>query len=535
MGPVLLIAGMFFSTGCSDSFLQMDSPNQPSSGTFWKNERDAKMALTACYDALQAGSLYNENVDGWQFGVLMRETCTDNGDNTWGQWMLGSSIVRCISSTTDDQFKFYWNANYEAVKRCNLLIENIDRVEMPQEKRDIFKAEAIAIRALMYNNLTTMYRDVPYLTKPLTLQEAKAGKTSKADIVSELIKDLDEWLPKLPAIGVAEPGRMTQEAGYAILGRIALYNKMWDKAIEAYDNVIGKVSLFKSGDGTNHFKNYADLFTVENETAPEVLLSVHYQGPGFGEGNGIGICWGMPMNAIEASMNLCDDYYCIDGKPISKSPLFKGSLEKGAHTKAHPDFARYENRDPRMKATLMLPGMDWNGKVYDYSSTSTQLPATSTACIRKWFNPADQANEADGSLDFYLIRYAEVLLSIAEAKIERGDGQADVTPYINEVRSRVGMPSVEVAEGEGLDQSQLREIVRHERRIELAFEAHRLEDLYRWNEFEASLERMKHDKEFYGFGAVPRGSIRGAQDYVWPIPQAEIDTNDMLEQHEEWL
>ena len=101
-------------------------------------------------------------------------------------------------------------------------------------------------------------------------------------------------------------------------------------------------------------------------------------------------------------------------------------------------------------------------------------------------------------------------------------------------RDRVGMPAVEEAEGTNLKQEELRAIVRHERRVELAFEDLRFADLYRWGEFENAQKRMQEDKSFYGFGAVERGNLRGAQDLVWPIPQSEIDTNPMLEQHSEW-
>lgn len=178
----------------------------------------------------------------------------------------------------------------------------------------------------------------------------------------------------------------------------------------------------------------------------------------------------------------------------------------------------------------MLPGMEWNGKLY-----TNNLPASSTACIRKWYTPEDTANEYDGSLDFYIIRYAEVLLSLSEAMIEKGGyPQPEVTRYINEVRARVGMPAVEDVEGTNLTQEELRAIVRHERRVELAFEDLRFADLYRWNEFENAQKRMQHDLSFYGFGAVTRGNLRGGQDLVWPIPQSEIDTNPMLEQHPEW-
>lgn len=516
---------------CSDSFLQTDSPNEPSAGTYWQTEEDALMALTACYDAMQSQNLYDDNIDGWRFGFLGRETSTDNGDHTWGDWMLGSSIARGTSATTDECFSMYWNANFEVIKRCNLLTDNIERVPMEAAKVSAYKAEAIALRALAYCNLTSVFRDVPYLTESLTLSNPTAAKTPREQIVASIVADMQATVADIPAKGQAAMGRMTREAAYAILGRIALFNRKWDVAIDAYQQVVGKVSLFRSGDGTDYHKNFADLFTQANETCDEVLLSIHYKSGKVGEGSCFGVCWSGPMNAIEASMNLCDDYYCTDGQPIDKSPLFKGSLVKGGHTKAAPDYARYENRDPRMKGTLMLPGMTWNGREY-----TNDLPASSTCCIRKWYTPEDTANEYDGGLDYYVIRYAEVLLSLAEAMIEKGGyPQAEITRHINEVRARVGMPAVEdvATEGTNLSQERLREIVRHERRVELAFEDLRFADLYRWGEWENGVKRMQHDKEFYGFGCYER-AYRGPQDLVWPIPQGEIDTNDLLEQHAEW-
>ena len=93
---------------------------------------------------------------------------------------------------------------------------------------------------------------------------------------------------------------------------------------------------------------------------------------------------------------------------------------------------------------------------------------------------------------------------------------------------------VSTVEDDGLEEDELRAIVRHERRVELAFEDLRFADLYRWKDFENAQKRMQEDKSFYGFGAVERNNLRGAQDLVWPIPQSEIDTNPMLEQHSEW-
>lgn len=182
--------------------------------------------------------------------------------------------------------------------------------------------------------------------------------------------------------------------------------------------------------------------------------------------------------------------------------------------------------------------MKWLNDTYDYDKTTNpdgkKIPSASQVAIMKWFVPENMANEYDGSLDYYVIRYAEVLLSLSEAMIEKGGySQDQITKYINEVRQRVNMPKVEDVEGKGLSQEQLRQIVRHERRVELAFEDLRFADLYRWGEWKNAVERMNKEFETYGAGDYER-SYRGAQDEVWPIPQNEIDTDKNLKQHKEW-
>ncbi len=525
-------AMMFTLSGCSDDFFQIDNPNEVSGSTYWKTEDDALMAITACYDAMQNGDLFNDYLDGWKFGFLCRETCTDNGDHSWGNWMLGSSIAQGTSTANDECFSKYWNANYELIKRCNALIEKVDGMEMTDAKKAEFKGEAIALRALGYCDLVSTFRDVPYLDKPLTLAECQPARNTKEEIAQKVLADLKEYIPGIPVKGKAEKGRLTQEAAYAIMGRLALFTKHYDEAIDAYKHVIGKYSLFRSGDGSDGYKNYSELFTEANEECDEVILGMHYVGPGKNEGQTFSISWGGPMNAVEATRNLSDDYYCTDGLPIDKSPLFKGKTGPAAYDKANPDFARYENRDPRLKGTLFVPGMSWLGDVYD--NQSKVIPAISQVCIMKWFVPENMANEYDGSLDYYVIRYAEVLLSLSEAMIEKGGySQSEITQYINEVRDRVHMPHVEAVEGSNLSQNQLRQIVRHERRVELAFEDLRLADLYRWGEWKNSIDRMNKEYAEYGAGAYTR-SYRGAQDDVWPIPQNEIDTDQNLKQHKEW-
>ena len=533
LGSVLISAMAVAGSSCSDSWMTASNPNEPSSSSYWANENDALMALTACFDAMQSGNLYNDNIDGWCFGFLMREICTDNGDNSWGNWMLGSSIAECTSGTNDECFSMYWKANYEMIKRCNLLTDNIDRVPIDESVRNAYRAEAMALRALAYGNLISVFRDVPYFTQSLTMATAKVAKSPKAEIVDAIISELKANLPNLPVKANTLPGRLSQEAGYAILGRVALYAGRWQDAIDAYSKVDGKYSLFKSGDGSDGYKNFSELFTEENETCDEVLLGVHYVGPAQGEGQTFGVKWGAPMNAIEASMNLANEYYCTDGLPITESSLFPKELLPGganAYSKANQDLRMWENRDPRLKGTLFVPGMTWNGKYYE-----TIGSASSSVCVRKWYTPEDTQHEYDGSLDYYVIRYAEVLLSYAEALIEKGGSDAKAISLIDEVRERACMPKIGEVEGKNkaLTQADLRDIVRHERRIELAFEALRMADIYRWGDFAGMQKRMQEDRK-NGYGVLNHQNPRGAQDTVWPIPQSEIDTNDQLVQHDEW-
>ena len=203
----LLFSGLILTNiSCSDSFLELNNPNQFSDNTFWQSENDALMGLAACYDALQSDHLYDDNVDGGGFGFLMRETSTDNGQHTWGDWMQGSTVSKGTSATTDGCFSNYWNANYELIKRCNLLLSKIEGITMDEKAKATIKAEAIALRALGYCNLISLYRDVPYITTPLTLENPEAPKELKKTIAEKVIADLKANNPNLPPKGTEQKG-----------------------------------------------------------------------------------------------------------------------------------------------------------------------------------------------------------------------------------------------------------------------------------------------------------------------------------------
>lgn len=525
---LLTIGGILSS--CSDNFLQRDSLTESTTETFWKTESDAMMGLTACYDALQSNFLYNS--DQWSLGPLYLECLSDNGGHfNWSGWMCGYELPLGIQTPSSWIFSSYWSACYEVIGRCNILISNIERVDADEAVINRYRAEAIVLRSLIYTNLTITFQDVPYITEPLTIDNAEVAKTDRATIVETVIRDLKDAVEMLPK--TADRGRITKGAAYAILGRIALYNEKWDDAIDAYREVLNL--------GYSLYPDYSMLFTQQGETSAEIILAARYEGPGLSEGTAFNAHWNCPIESINGTLDLADAYYCTDGKPTTDTNYGELTTSGGLDV-SKPNPAHFENRDPRLYATLFVPGMKWNGVGgldasssnpyrYIYGGSSAAL---STVYVYKYFDPLDTSDSWDNGQDFYIIRYPEVLLSLAEALIQKGSySEAEVCSLVNQVRSRVNMPNVEDVEGTGLLKERLLEIVKHERRVELAFEGLRLFDLYRWKELEKSINNIELERTRFGLSYETR-KYNGEKDYVWPLPTSEVDANSKLIQHDLW-
>ncbi len=517
----LLAAGMMTTTSCSDSFLEKNSLTEISSETYWQTPDDALMALVACYDGLQTEQLYNGGP--WNMGPLNFDCMSDNGGHfNWSGWMEGYDIANGTHNSASWAVGSYWSACYEVIKRCNNVIANIDRVQMADSEKKRYAAEAITLRALMYTNLTMTYNDVPYLKEPLTMDNAEMGSTRRAEIVADVLADLQSCVGDLPT--TADQGRITRGACYAIMGRLALYNEQWDTAISAYRQVLGLGYLLAS--------DYAQLFTPAGENSSEVIFAVRFEGPGKEEGCSFNAHWNTPLEAMNGTLNLADDYYQLDGTRVADTNY--GAISDGKLDINQPNAAHWDNRDPRLKATLFVPGMSWNGKGGDGAWYGGAAASYSTVYVMKYFDPADTGNSWDNGQDFYVVRYAEVLLSLAEALVQKGGyNESEVLALVDQVRQRVGMPTVESVEGTGLSQQSLLNIVKHERRVELAFEGLRLFDLYRWKDLNNAVDRVNNERTTYGLSYEPR-LYNGDRDYVWPIPQSELDSNSKLEQNALW-
>lgn len=538
---------------CSD-YLEKNPLSGPSDQSFLATQTEMEMALAGCYERLWLD---------WETATffLMLDEASDIGyeRNTSALQVMAQGAA----DAKNDLALNYWKSFYQGISRCNYLLENMSRGEAatPAAEYARIKAEARFLRALYYSYLIELYGDVPLVTESLTLETSQQPRTPKSEVVDFILKEYTEAANDLPSENNPTSGHATKGAALALKARTALYNERWQEAISASQAVMAM-------EGTEYTieSDYSKLFRYEGQTSKEVIFSVQYLlGTKthalyrlFGSRNGLGHTNKKP------AYQLTDAWECIDGKQIDESPLFDPK---------HP----YENRDPRLGYTLAVSGSEFLGYQFETHGDSLQcwnymtnqrvdnLEATHAyatftgVCWRKYANIEDKDAINDCQMNTILIRYPEVLLTYAEAKVKAGEVDASVLAAINKVRQR---PSVNMPPITTTDPNELFYAIARERKYEFAGEGLRLFDIRRWKIAEVVMNqpllgRMKKsypDKAprvdewgtaFYddipiaanGESAdfkmrlVDIRKFDKNRDYVWPIPYIERQTNPSLTQN----
>jgi hypothetical protein len=500
-------------TNCQGDFLELSSPTQIAEDNFWQSESDAFLALNAVYSSLQSRSMYGGNLNGWQ-GFPGFDNLGDNAFNQY-KWEGPGRFMEGTLDPANGPTEAIWNDLYQGIARVNSVIKNVEDISediLPQETKQALAGQAYFLRALFYFNLAVYFEDVPLITAPQTLEEAFVAKSPYIDVLAQIIADLKLAVAYLPESHPSELyGYATKGAALGLAARVQLYD-------QKYDGEFGVLALTDQlmGLGYDLHPNYAELFTPAGETSPEVVFAIRFlRGDDTNNGETFSATFlGTPKVDQRPMPNLVNDYYCTDGLPVTESPLF------------NPDDER-DNRDPRALATIYFKGdqyLDDPVRVFPGNGPTTYG-------MRKYIRTGPDAEGnpifGEGSQDFYVIRYADVLLMRAEAMAETGD-ITGATALVNQVRARVNMPTVEEVEG-AVSQADMIEIVRHERRVELALEGLRFMDLKRWGTVEQAIQRASSD---------PVGPYNpqylGRRSEVFPIPQSEIDVNSNLTQNPAW-
>lgn len=489
-------------TNCSDDFLDRTSQTELADDNFWTSEADAVLGLMGCYDALQSSYIFNTSP--WAGGVMRLEDISDNGYATWS-WMVFIGMSTGQWTPTSWGEPEFYAAIYAAVVRCNRVIEFVPQIaDLDEATANQIVAEAKVIRATVYNILAMTYEDAPLVTEVLNVDNADVPKSSKEEIVAFITEDLEACIGDLPDTMTSDTwGRISKGGAEAMLARIYLYHGAYEKAAAHAKAVIdmGEFSLFD---------DYTTLFTTANEMNSEVLFTVAYE-RGLSEGSGVAAHYDGLIPYAVALPNLAAEFYCTDGLPPATSPLF------------NPDHES-ENRDPRFATTLVANGDEWQG---------SEVTGEDVYYWRKWAEETSGVDHFDSPQDFYVIRYAHVLLMRAEALLYGTYDETEVIGLVNQLRDRAGMPHVEDVEGTGLSTEALMDIVKHERRVETAYEGLRYFDQKRWGELLDSYAYY-NENEFGNYGSEMLLRTTDTKYLIWPLPQNELDVNDALVQHAEW-
>ncbi len=472
---------------CNEDFVTKEFQNGVVDENFFQNATHAEQALTAVYDAISQKGLYREAifVIGDATSDDINELTGDNGD--FGTFFRAASDYRWEPSNPFSTAR--WYDAYKGIFRANILLEKLPGIDMDAGLRSQFAAEAKFLRALYYFNLVVAFGDVPLVTSVLTREEyQELARTDKNVIFGQMEQDLQDAAAGLPLDNSNPIGRATRGAALGLLSRIYLYQGKWNETITAAEQVtgLGKYQLIQG------LTDYENMFNGKNENSAESLFE--YQSvslaPGF---------WGA------SSENL----YSIHWSPvIGWANWYSPSVES---------YEQYEPGDIRRKANVLVLGagdsIDTNGDGVREPFPSGAMNTTyfNNANTKKWLpegKPLAQPNSYD--VNFTIVRYAEILLNLAEALNEVGRSSEALGP-LNEIRMRAGVAEITVT-----DQGALRDIIRAERRRELLFEGHRFHDLARWG---LSAQKLG-----------PLGFVQGVHEY-WPIPLAELDLMPNLTQY----
>ncbi len=511
-GIVLLLA--LAASSCSMDF---EPTGSYSSKTFWYSAKNARSGLTGCFLPLTNGNLYGH------MAIALEECATPNAYN-YDNNASWNDIAKGSHTAEGAVFAGRWKNAYVGIGRCNMLLANIDvNKELSGEEILQMKAQARFLRALYYSLLTTYYYSAPLITDSPDISQVNQPRAERAAIIKFIVDELEAVSKILPRnyTSSSDKGHPTAGAALALRARVLLFEasalcnpdrneEAWRAAADAAYAVMdmGVYSLYQNG--------YAKLFTVAAEHSSESIFNVEFVSNPTGLGHSIDLVM-RQYNSAAPLKNLVDSYWMKDGKPREAS--------------AYADSPAYKDLDPRFAQTIVYPGSTWMGETVKTDNTNSRFTNKQTGFIYKKYTvyteqvPTDEEYRLATNcspINIMVLRYADILLMYAEAKNELGEMTEDVwNRTVKAIRQRAGFTSSSALAYPGNNPSELRRLIRYERRIEFAGEGTYYNDLRRWCEAETAMSNLS----IYTFNETLIGTrnFNKNRDYWWPVPTAEIE------------
>lgn len=487
--PLLLLA----ATGCKD-YLERPVLGQYEAGAFFTNDTNAQLAVNAAYVPLSLRDAAS-NVQ-WVLGDVASDDAVKGsspGDQADFENIQNFNITP-INSAVEAQ----WRRNYDGVFRCNVVLDGLPSTNTAVSTAVLNQAvgQAKFLRAWYYYQLTVTYGDIPQRLRVGTPEELQSPRVPQAQILTQVETDCQEAAQLLPTAWTgADVGRATKGAALALLAKTYLYERKWTQAADAARQVTAL--------GYRLLPVFADNFRAATKVNAEAVFSVlHTSGLSPAQGNSLNQWFApRPQNGY--------GFYNPTASLVS-------AYERTAAGVV----------DPRLDYTIARRGRSYFGVAYDTAWSTTGYLS------KKHIQPLTEvptSTKGDGNLNFQAIRYAEVLLIQAEALNEAGQSAAALGP-LNQVRKRAResylndntlpgagtVPAGLLPDITTTDQNALRDLIRQERRVELATEFQRFFDIIRYGEAYA--------RQALGY----KPNFNYARNRFYPIPQSERDTNKQL-------
>ncbi|UKJ06789.1 RagB/SusD family nutrient uptake outer membrane protein [Solitalea lacus] len=544
----LLVSGIFSLTSCKTG-LDLEPKDRISDVEMWQDQKLVSLYANNFYSQLRSG-FNNTLLNGRLFSSITDDAMDPSTSSTSPR----ISFANPAYTATNSPLNGLWSSRYNYIRRANIFLSKIDEVPGDAQLNTRLKAEVRFLRAYYYYDLIQFFGEVPIITVAQDYDDESLflPKNTLSECYDFIISELDLAAKDLPTVYPAsDAGRITEQAAWAMKCRVQMLKQDWTNAA-ATAKAIMNLNVNRLLTDANPVKAYTDVFATKNNV--EMILSVQHNdrfdelGTLFDKNTMSPYFGGLGYNC--PTQNLVDEYEMkATGKPITDAA--------SGFNAANP----YSGRDPRFDATILYDDVTFKSRKMQMYTGGEDITVNALAGItsekisptgyylRKFtseaFNPNGDPN-GRSSYNWPLIRYAEILLNYAEAQNEAVGPDESVRSALNLVRQRVGMPQV----AQGLSQAQMRDVIRHERRIELAFEDFRYWDVKRWKlattlfSNSTPIRKVTITKnpttgvKTYAYSAFTTTQYSRAfldKHYLFPIPQTEMDRpGNKLIQNKDW-
>lgn len=517
IGLVACLAGTGVFTSCDD-FFELYPKDQLTTSTYWNTADDAEAAVTAAYN------WWVNNYIGSKF-IFYEDSYSDIGFNYTNASNMRNMGRGSVSPAATPN---YWK-QYEPIRRCNFVIENIDRIPataITEKEKNDFLAQVRAIRGYSHAYLATWYGDAVIMDfVPQTAEDAKIPREPEAKVKEFAMNDLI-WSAENINEKPSKKGRIAKGAVFSMIARFHLLWGNYQEALDAANKVIALGQYELDPD-------FLNMFAISGQASKEIICTYEHVKTTYAYSDVIRFYnnadggWA----SFVPTQNMVDMFEMANGKLINES----GS----GYDPVHPFY----NRDPRLKNTVIYSGLDWMGRNNIPRILNTLEKTLPGGAVNKdYYTAADNASHTgllwakylypnqgqystsmnDDGLCPIIFRYAEILLTKAECLVELNQDLQEALNILDRLRIRGGHIAVDRAKYN--TQAKVRELVRRERTIELAGEGFRFEDIVRWDAYDANGGKTgKKVVEMVMPGDLLR--LCGTVDYNEPDPDRRMIVN----------